>query len=192
MNEKQIQRGRKVRSSFLEAAREIIVTEGVENVSVRRVADMAGYSYAAIYNYFADTGDLLLETKGVMLQDVMAHMMQNFPVEISSAEDFKTLCRRYIDYYVQHPHIFEFFYTYRLRQGKSALPKGFDFNSINMRGFANLAQNWHLPEADVVVVMKTIIYAMHGALVLYFYDNGVHKEDLYADADRMIEYLLKK
>lgn len=37
---------------FVDATAEIIEEEGVENVTIRKVADRAGYNSATIYNYF--------------------------------------------------------------------------------------------------------------------------------------------
>ena len=53
MDKKEIQRQRMMKY-FIEAGKQIILEEGVKNVTVRKVADLAGYSYATLYNYFED------------------------------------------------------------------------------------------------------------------------------------------
>ncbi|WP_224773516.1 TetR/AcrR family transcriptional regulator [Metabacillus idriensis] len=39
---------------FIDATAQIIEEEGIENVSIRRVSDLAGYNSSTIYNYFGD------------------------------------------------------------------------------------------------------------------------------------------
>ena len=72
--DKQSIKNKRVKSYFVEAAKGIILSEGVENVSVRKVADRAGYTFTTIYNYFRDLNELLQEVKNVMIQDVIVYM----------------------------------------------------------------------------------------------------------------------
>lgn len=44
---------------FIEASLEIIETEGIEGVTIRKVADLAGYNSATLYNYFENLEHLL-------------------------------------------------------------------------------------------------------------------------------------
>ena len=43
-----------LRAKILDAARELFVNEGVEAVSMRKVADKIGYSATTLYSYFDD------------------------------------------------------------------------------------------------------------------------------------------
>lgn len=56
-NRKEIQRERMWRY-FLDAATDIIETEGIENVTIRKIADKAGYTSSTAYNYFKDLSHL--------------------------------------------------------------------------------------------------------------------------------------
>jgi AcrR family transcriptional regulator len=47
-----------VRRSILNAARELFVTEGYRNVSMRKIAERIEYSPAAIYSYFENKDDI--------------------------------------------------------------------------------------------------------------------------------------
>ena len=48
-----------LRAKILDAARELFVSEGVEAVSMRKVADKIGYSATTLYNHFDDKEALL-------------------------------------------------------------------------------------------------------------------------------------
>ena len=60
MKHKEIQEER-MRGYFIEAAKEILKGEGLRCISVRNIADRAGYSYATLYNYFNDSKELIYE-----------------------------------------------------------------------------------------------------------------------------------
>ena len=47
-----------VRRAILDAARELFVTEGYQNVSIRKIAERIEYSPAAIYLYFPSKDDI--------------------------------------------------------------------------------------------------------------------------------------
>ena len=52
-------RARRIISYFVEAADEIIQKEGVGAVTIRKVADKAGYTSATLYNYFDNLNHLI-------------------------------------------------------------------------------------------------------------------------------------
>lgn len=58
MKNKEIQMGR-MWKYFVDATAEIIEEEGLENVTIRKVADKAGYNSATIYNYFSEVSHLI-------------------------------------------------------------------------------------------------------------------------------------
>jgi len=58
MNKKKIQRSRITRY-FIESTISLIKSEGLENVTTKKIGDHAGYSYATIYNYFENFNDLV-------------------------------------------------------------------------------------------------------------------------------------
>lgn len=44
---------------FIDATAQIIEEEGIENVTIRKIADIAGYNSATIYNYFGELSHLI-------------------------------------------------------------------------------------------------------------------------------------
>src|SRR5205814_9710452 len=58
IKERQERDRKAVRRAILDAARELFVHEGYQNVSIRKVAERIEYSPAAIYGYFASKDDI--------------------------------------------------------------------------------------------------------------------------------------
>ena len=52
-------RQRRMMQYFIDAAKKIIETEGIDAVTIRKVSDKAGYNSATMYNYFADVEQLI-------------------------------------------------------------------------------------------------------------------------------------
>lgn len=77
MNNKAIQKSR-MWKYFTEATVEIIQEEGIQNVTIRKVADKAGYNSATIYNYFKELSHLVFFASMKMLKtytdEVTVHM----------------------------------------------------------------------------------------------------------------------
>src|SRR5437588_11783680 len=78
-----------VRRAILDAARELFVREGYNNVSIRKIAERIEYSPAAIYGYFPSKDDIFfaLAEEGFQLlcapdQDPAAACEGDDPLEI--------------------------------------------------------------------------------------------------------------
>jgi Transcriptional regulator len=190
MSETETIKSQRVKSYFVHAAKEIILGEGVENTSVRKVADKAGYSFATIYNYFTDINELLQEVKVVMIQDVINHMQGKMPDKIYDLDDIKKLHRLYIEYYIERPNVFRFFYSYHLNTVKAKPTDMPRFEKIWQDTYYGMVMSGAIKETEVEVVAKTIIYTMQGVLALYFSDNGLTTEDVYRDVELIIDHLL--
>ena len=60
VKERQEREREAVARAILDAARELFVAEGYQNVSIRKIAEKIEYSPAAIYGYFASKDDIFL------------------------------------------------------------------------------------------------------------------------------------
>lgn len=192
-NSEQIKRIR-IKRYFIEAAKEIIVNEGLESISIRNVAKIAGYSCATIYNYFEDLNELLWEVKQTMIIDIIQLMQEEIMDITIDILGLKKIFKIYITYYLENPNIFKFFYFHKLKKPArktevdSIEP---DFDKMTEETFKNFVIEGKLRETDIEVVGKTLIYSVHGMLTLFFTENGdLTVETLYKDLDKMIDYIL--
>jgi len=79
-----IQRRRMMRY-FIEAVQKIIEEEGIEEVNIRKVSDIAGYNSATIYNYFNDFDHLMFFSSIKYLKEYIL----NLPNCIRNSKDSK-------------------------------------------------------------------------------------------------------
>lgn len=195
-DDKKNNKRQRIKMYFLEAAKEIITNEGVENVSVRKVADIAGYSYATIYNYFEDINELLWTVRSLIIKDIAAYMHNRINEPLYNLEGIKKLFRIYISYYFENPNVFKFFYFHQLsKRGDAVEGKEGEtnFEEIWKETLKGFVADGTLKEKDVEVISKIFIYTMHGMIAISLSDNdGLTEENVYKDLERIIDYLLLK
>ncbi len=109
MKNKEIQEER-MRGYFIQAARDLIRSEGLKSISVRYVAEQAGYSYATLYNYFKDIKDLVAECILEFQQECRKFVADNTAAADPGLPRIKAITGAYIKYHIQYPGIFELFY----------------------------------------------------------------------------------
>lgn len=113
MTNRALQEERK-RRYFIEATKEILKGEGSKALSVRNIAERAGYSYATLYNYFKDQTELvslsLLEFKDECREVISSSIRKSNP----GVDEIKLIVKAYINYFVQYPGVFDLFYIERL------------------------------------------------------------------------------
>lgn len=104
LTNKEIQR-RRMMTYFIEAARKIIDQEGLENLSLRKVAKEAGYNSATLYNYFKDVEHLSMMA---CMKYLLNYTLQLSKVSYSAdpVEAFLQIWDIFCDNAYCYPHIF--------------------------------------------------------------------------------------
>jgi len=191
--DKQALKKTRVRRFFLEAAKEMIHREGVEAVSVRKVADRASYAYATLYNNFTVLNELLWETKKDMINDVIANMHSELQDVTMDKGGIKKTFATYATYYLDNPNVFRFFYFYKVNETKDSMDSLSepDFDMMMKKSFEHLVTCGKLGEDDVEITGKLLIYTVHALLTMFFSGNGSITEDsVMKELDQVIEFLL--
>lgn len=113
MTNKAIQEKR-MREYFIIAAKEILKGEGIKALSVRNIAERAGYSYTTLYNYFKDVNELIF----LCVIDFQEECNQfaegktkNLPL---GKERLKAKIKGYMGFFVEYPSIFELYFLERV------------------------------------------------------------------------------
>jgi AcrR family transcriptional regulator len=98
-----------VRSRIMDAARDLFAREGVEAVSMRKIANAIEYSPTAIYLHFAD--------KDALLEELCSHdfgaLAESFAQEAQikdPIERIKALGRRFMKFGLKYPNHFRFMF----------------------------------------------------------------------------------
>ena len=97
-----------VRRSILDAARELFVSEGYGNVSIRKIAERIEYSPAAIYGYFPSKDDIFyaLAGEGFSLLGTAAAEDRDLSERASPLDRLRRALWRLYQFSCDHPQYF--------------------------------------------------------------------------------------
>lgn len=107
--EKDIEK-RKNAIAFVEATQALIDSEGLENISIRKIAEKAGFHNSTIYLYFKDANQLILLASLKHFHEY-SRKLANFGTMIASPTDkFLAIWQAFGETVFHKPHIFRNFF----------------------------------------------------------------------------------
>ena len=111
---------RRVMMYFIEATQDLILNEGIENLSIKKIADKAGYNTATIYNYFEDLEELILYSSIDYLKIYLKDLRNEISSDMKAIEIYRTIYKVFVHHSFEKPEIFHtlFFgkYSYKLEK----------------------------------------------------------------------------
>ncbi len=113
MEKREIQEQR-MRGYFIEATKSLIQSEGVKSVSVRNIADQAGYSFATMYNYFKDAKVLIFECVKIFQDECEEFVLNRVGISTVGIQRIKLITKAYVHYFMEYPGIFDLFFIEKL------------------------------------------------------------------------------
>ncbi|WP_391205137.1 TetR/AcrR family transcriptional regulator [Psychrobacillus sp. L4] len=105
MNKKELKR-RRMWTYFIDATEELIKTEGFQQVTIRNVAEKAGYNSATIYNYFAEFSHLLFFASLKFLRPYFTKVTNEMNKEDDPIKKYIITWECYSEYSFNNPDIF--------------------------------------------------------------------------------------
>ncbi|MFY0544738.1 TetR/AcrR family transcriptional regulator [Brevibacillus sp. H7] len=92
---------------FVEATAQIIQEEGVSNVTIRKIADRAGYNSATIYNYFSEISHLVFFASMKFLKPYTDEVVKIYKSkELQPQEKYLRAWELFCRHSFQNPQIF--------------------------------------------------------------------------------------
>ena len=184
-----------LRQEILDAARELFVAEGYENVSMRKIAEKIDYSPTTIYLYFKDKNELLhevCEEAFSKLSDeiVRSQMQGQTPIEVLRFGMYA-----YVAFGLLNPHHYEVVFVTPKNSGNDT---GYSFDaSMGKKAFellsasvANCMSAGDIRGGDVETISQTLWAGIHGVTSLLIAHEGfpfVERETLVSSViDTMI------
>lgn len=170
MRNKEIQEMR-MRGYFIEATKNLLKAEGLKSISVRQIADSAGYSYATLYNYFKDVNDLVFLCVSDFQEECKEFVENQTPKSPRGDERLKGTVIAYINYFVEYPGIFELFYLTKVgdfgnkQTTIDLIGKSLDMVCENEWNYCISHNIYDIK--DVEIIKSQLKYIVVGILLLY-------------------------
>lgn len=182
-----------VRRSILDAARDLFVAEGYQNVSIRKIAERIEYSPAAIYSYFPSKDDIFfaLADEGFRLlcpSPEMMHANDHLP----PLERIREALWGFYEFSVQHPEYFSLMFVDRSVPRISREYERFAFAQEMKAHLLDEVRQCidlgHFPgAADAHAVLNTLMTGLVGVAVLRLADRLAPGDDAYATARNVLD-----
>jgi AcrR family transcriptional regulator len=167
VQERRAREKKELRQEILDAAREMFVRDGFENVSMRKIAEKIEYSPTTIYLYFQDKADLLdclceetftrLTKKQTILEQTVADPL----------ERLRKGLRGYIEFGLKHPNHYKV--TFMMSPPLDQPMRGVRSHDLGKKAFAHLrntlalcAEHGLLEIADLDATAQATWAAIHG------------------------------
>lgn len=137
MGRKTLQKKR-IMKYFIDACIEIIETEGVKGVTIRKVADLAGYNSATLYNYFENLDHLLFYASLKYLRNYLIKLKElNMPE--NRLQRFMEIWRCFAEEAFAHPTFFNHIFYMNYDMSFNDAVK--QYYEIYPEELANLSEN---------------------------------------------------
>ena len=178
-----------LRAEIIAAARDLFVTEGYANVSIRKVADRVGCSPGTIYLYFEDKDSIL----SAICVETFAKLDQRMEAirndKCDPLERLRRGGRTYIQFALDHPY--HYLVTFGLT---GAAPfKNQEAQNAGGQSFECMRQCVHLSidagmlrKTDVEEIAQSLWACLHGAVMLLI----TKSEFPFIEQSRLIESVL--
>ena len=174
-----------VRRSILDAARELFVSEGFQNVSIRKIAERIEYSPAAIYGYFPSKDDIFfaLAEEGLrLLGDPQAVHEQPEFRDAAPLERLRAIFWRFYEFSRDQPQYFALIFVDRSVPRISREYERFAFARNRKQRIIEALQACidagALPSSiNTAAAMRTLMVGIVGVAVLRLSDRLGPEED---------------
>jgi AcrR family transcriptional regulator len=183
---------KELRQEILDAARDLFVREGFENVSMRKIAEKIEYSPTTIYLYFQDKADLL----DCICEETFARLIKKQSVLDQTIADpldrLRKNLRGYIEFGLKHPNHYKV--AFMMTEPFDDPPKRERAKTMGRKAFGHLRDSIAQCSAeklievdDVEATAQAMWAAIHGLTSLLI----AHPRFPWTDRDRLIDTLIE-
>jgi AcrR family transcriptional regulator len=176
---------------FIQATKEILKAEGLKSISVRNIADRAGYSYATLYNYFKDVKELIFLCVKDFQDEIEASISEKTTGIVPGKERLKIISMGYLNYFLEYPGIFELFYLERM----SDISSNDEATKLIVSFLDRLGdEDWKIIESDGAIrelKKSRLNYTITGLLLFYMNRREPSSYQEFTDrAKAQLEFLI--
>jgi len=183
-----------MRGYFIDATRTILKGEGLRAVSVRNVAQIAGYSYATLYNYFKDVKELVFECVCGFMDECREFVEKQTAEQEPGLRRIRAVSIAYMKYFVEYPGIFELFF---IENHSSNSPRHNSDELINNFLEKLCEEDWNKLVSDGMIstdkkeeLVRQIKYLTVGMMIFYLHRREkMEYTEFFNNAHRQISAL---
>ncbi|MGM0900406.1 MAG: TetR family transcriptional regulator [Bacillota bacterium] len=147
-------------SYFIDATAKIIEEEGLENVTLRKVADLAGYNSATIYNYFEDLSHLIFFASMKFLKEYTDSLPEYLSKAKTPLEKYFLTWECFCKYSFASPQIYYAIFSSDLGIHPKKMSEYYDFFPADLIGvpeeFRNMALETNISKRTRIALEQCV------------------------------------
>ncbi|MDR7857317.1 MAG: TetR/AcrR family transcriptional regulator [Tissierella sp.] len=178
MSKREVQRKRMM-LYFINATEELIDEDGIEGITLRRIADRAGYNSATLYNYFENLDHLIFYASMKYIKDYALSLNTYLSDSNNAMDRFLKVWECFCDYSFDKPEIYNAIFFSNLDKDIE------DYVEEYYKIFPEYLQNYH--ENISTMLLKSDINERGLTTVLSCVNEGYIKSE---DADKLNDMTL--
>jgi len=157
-----------LRREILDAASELVVRDGYENVSMRRIADKIEYSPTTIYLYFKDKGELLEQVCRETFSRLVVRLSKLMEQPMDPVVKLKKGLLTYVEFGLEFPDHYRAAFMIRMAEeideDKFQQPEwpGMQAFSFLTKGIGDCIDAGKMKPLDVKLAAQTLWAGIHG------------------------------
>ncbi len=193
VQERRAREKKELRQEILDAARDLFVREGFENVSMRKIAEKIEYSPTTIYLYFKDKSDLL----DCICEETFARLVRKQNALDQAVADPVERLRRglraYIEFGLKHPNHYKV--AFMMPEPFADLETCHRSHDMGQKAFDHLRRNLaqcveehHFQVADLEAAAQATWATIHGLTSLLI----AHPRFPWVDRVHLIDTLVEQ
>lgn len=164
ITDRKLRQKEEVRASILDAAWEMVVTEGWQSFSIRKVADAIEYSVPVIYSHFENKDAILLEfnRKGFqLLTDALANAKAG---KTNPADQIRAMGRAYWDFAFQNKEYYQLMFGLGIPtcETVSKIPAMATFNEVITSSIVAMVPSNQQPPFSPFLKYQSFWSMLHG------------------------------
>jgi len=197
----------RIKKYFIDACHQIISTEGVDAVTIRKVADLAGYNSATLYNYFENLDHLLLYASCKYLKGYLLKLKTTELPE-DSEERYFLIWRLFSEEaFMNAEFYYTMFFKFYYRNFNDAIKDYFDLypeeleglsdslipmlveSKLWQRDFENLkvcVEDGYIKEEDVLVINDMLVLIFQAMII---HASESEELDIDAQVEKIMNYV---
>ena len=182
VKERQERERETVARAILDAARELFVTHGYHEVSIRKIAERIEYSPAAIYGYFPSKDDIFFALAEEGFRLLFQYGGRPRPASEDPVEKLRAMFLRYYEFSKEHPEYFALMFLDRSVPRISRDWERFGFVSEMKHDMIDrirqaIDAGACPPDTEPQTVFRLLLTAVHGAATLNLCERLAPGED---------------
>lgn len=186
-----------LRQEILDATRDILIREGYDGLSMRKVAERIDYSPTAIYLHFKDRDDLVFCVCEQFMAGLVRELLQVTEKQTDPLTALRKGLRRYVEYGLANgeqyqaafmvPHAQDSASAERYQRPETAGMTAFDFLP---RLVSEAMRQKQIGKVDVAAVSRALWAGVHGITSLLIVMPTFKWEDQGRVIDQLIDLLI--